>query len=51
MEIQRVQDECSLADIDFEFVIDSSGSIGTLNWRVTMNRIAEYWIQGRGKGI
>ena len=46
MEIERVQNECSLADIDFEFVVDSSGSIGSRNWEITMNSIAEYWIQG-----
>ena len=46
MEIERVQNECSLADIDFEFVVDSSGSIGLQNWEITMNSIAEYWIQG-----
>ena len=46
MEIKRVQDECSLADIDFEFVIDSSGSVGAANWQITMDYIAQYWIQG-----
>ena len=46
MEIERVQNECSLADIDFEFVVDSSGSIRLENWEITMNSIAEYWIQG-----
>ena len=47
MEIERVQNECSLADIDFEFVVDSSGSIGASNWQTTMDYIAQYWIQGR----
>lgn len=46
METKRVQDECSLADIDFEFVIDSSGSVGQSNWQITMDYIAKYWIQG-----
>ena len=46
MEIQRVQDKCSLADIDFEFVIDSSSSIGRANWQITMEYIAQYWIKG-----
>ena len=46
MEIERVQNECSLADIDFEFVVDSSGSIGSINWKTTMDSIAKYWIQG-----
>ena len=45
MEIERVQNECSLADIDFEFVIDSSSSVGSRNWQITMNYIAQYWIQ------
>ena len=47
MEIERVQNECSLADIDFEFVIDSSGSIGPGNWQSTVDNIAKYWIQGK----
>ena len=47
MEIERVQNECSLADIDFEFVIDSSQSIGSANWQTTMDYIAQYWIQGK----
>ena len=47
MEIKRVQNECNLADIDFEFVIDSSGSVGATNWQITMDYIAQYWIQGK----
>ena len=47
MEIKRVQNECNLADIDFEFVIDSSGSVGQTNWQITMDYIAQYWIQGK----
>ena len=47
MEIQRVQNDCNLADIDFEFVIDSSGSVGQANWQITMDYIAQYWIQGQ----
>ena len=47
MEITRVQDDCNLADIDFEFVIDSSGSVTQLNWQITMDYIAQYWIQGK----
>ena len=39
MEIKRVQNTCSLADIDFEFVIDSSGSVGQSNWQITMDYI------------
>ena len=51
MEIERVQNECSLADIDFEFVIDSSSSIGSANWRTTMDYISHYWIQGKGSSF
>ena len=46
MEIKRIQKECNLADIDFEFVIDSSGSVGPEDWQITMDYIAQYWIQG-----
>ena len=51
MEIKRVQDTCSLADIDFEFVIDSSGSVGSTNWKITMDYIAQYWIQGESYSL
>ena len=47
MEIKRIQKDCNLADIDFEFVVDSSGSVGTANWQTTMDYIAQYWIQGQ----
>ena len=46
METERIQTKCSLADIDFEFVIDSSSSVGEVNWQITMDGIAQYWIQG-----
>ena len=49
LEKERIQNECSQADIDFEFVIDSSSSIGTGNWQTTMDYIAQYWIQGKNK--
>ena len=39
-------DECATADIDFEFIIDSSISMGRHNWQKTMDLIAKYWIQG-----
>lgn len=45
-EQEAIIDECTLADIDFEFVIDASGSVGSGNWQLTMNQIAEYWIRG-----
>ena len=44
LEQKRMKDTCSLADIDFEFVLDSSGSIGDYNWRVTTDLIAQHWI-------
>ena len=47
MEIKRIHKDCNLADIDFEFVVDSSGSVGTANWQTTMDYIAQYWIQGK----
>ena len=37
--------KCELADIDFEFVVDASGSIGQDNWDLSMDQIAEYWIR------
>ena len=45
-EEKRNMDECATADIDFEFIIDSSGSVGDHNWRKTMELIAKYWIEG-----
>merc|ERR1712134_19806 len=32
LEQKRMKDTCSVADIDFEFVLDSSGSIGWFDW-------------------
>jgi len=45
LEQKRMQDTCSLADIDFEFVLDSSGSIGPIDWGVTTDLIAQHWIR------
>ena len=45
LEQQRMKDTCSLADIDFEFVLDSSGSIGWFDWNVTTDLIAQHWIR------
>ena len=45
LEQKRMQDTCSLADIDFEFVLDSSGSIGLYDWAVTTDLIAQHWIR------
>ena len=44
MESQEVKNICQLADIDFEFVLDQSTSVGQQNWTVMMRRIADYWI-------
>ena len=45
IELEGVQDECSQSDIDFDFVIDSSGSVGLENWELTMKLIGENWIK------
>ena len=45
LEQKRMRDMCSLADIDFEFVLDSSGSIGSKNWGITTDLIAQHWIR------
>ena len=37
---------CELADIDFEFVVDASGSVGASDWKVSMDQIANFWIRG-----
>lgn len=46
IEQAEIIDKCALADIDFEFVIDASGSVGGSDWKLTMDQIAEYWIRG-----
>ena len=45
LEQKRMKNTCSLADIDFEFVLDSSGSIGWNNWQITTDLIAQHWIR------
>ena len=45
LEQKRMKDTCSVADIDFEFVLDSSGSIGDYDWKVTTDLIAQHWIR------
>ena len=45
IEMREMQDICRLADIDFDFVIDQSGSVGETEWRKTMNIIAKNWIE------
>ena len=44
-ELVDIQENCLQADTDFEFVIDSSGSVGVDNWQLTMSLIGEYWIK------
>ena len=44
VEKKEMQDTCRLADIDFDFVIDQSGSVGYTEWNNTMHNIANYWI-------
>ena len=44
-ELDEIQKNCSVADIDFEFVLDSSGSIGSWNWETTTDLIAKHWIE------
>ena len=38
-ELERAANECRQSDIDFDFVIDSSGSVGPDNWVTTMQMI------------
>ena len=42
---QDMRKLCAAAEIDFEFVLDSSGSIGIHNWELTTDLIAEYWVR------
>ena len=44
-ELSTIQADCLQADIDFEFVVDSSGSIGLADWELTMELIGEKWIK------
>ena len=38
------QARCATQNIDFEFVLDSSGSIGTHNWDTTVDMISRAWM-------
>ena len=44
LELENIQDICSKSDIDFEFVLDQSGSIGPADWKLTLDIIAEVGI-------
>ena len=44
IELGNIQDICSKSDIDFEFVLDQSGSIGVADWQLSLDIIAEQWI-------
>merc|ERR1711935_158865 len=44
-ELETLQKDCLQSDIDFEFVIDSSGSVGSDNWATTMQMIGQNWIK------
>ena len=44
-ELREVQNECMQSDIDFDFVIDSSGSVGPEDWQTTMEAIGTNWIK------
>ena len=44
-EMKEMQDICRLADIDFDFVIDQSGSVTKPEWDRTMRHIANFWME------
>ena len=50
-EAHETQDRCGTTDIDFEFLIDSSGSVGADHWRQTVVSIADGWILGAIKPV
>ena len=43
LELETIQDNCSKLDIDFEFVLDQSGSISLANWQRMLDIIAEVY--------
>ena len=43
LELETIQDICSKLDIDFEFVLDQSGSISLANWQRMLDIIAEVY--------
>ena len=44
-ELVEVQNQCTQSDIDFDLVIDSSGSVGPDDWQTTMQAIGMNWIK------
>lgn len=44
-ELFQIQNECLQSEIDFEFVIDSSGSVGPDYWNLTMDLIGNNYIK------
>jgi len=47
-EIKETQQRCSTTDLDIEFLIDSSGSVGGRNWQMATHSIATDWIEATG---
>lgn len=45
-EIKATQQRCATTDLDIEFLIDSSGSVGGRNWQAAVDSIASDWIEG-----
>ena len=44
-EMKVARKECVQSDIDFNFVVDSSASVGLNNWKLMMNLIGTHWIK------
>ena len=44
-ELSTIQKSCLQSDIDFVFVIDSSGSVTPTDWEITMQMIGQNWIK------
>lgn len=40
-ELNHIQNKCLQSEVDYDFVIDSSGSVGAHYWRMTMQLIGE----------
>ena len=44
-EQNHIQNKCLQSDVDYDFVIDSSGSVGAEYWNITMHIIGNYGIK------